>query len=77
MRGNVGMKALVVSRSLESRQPASVQTLDAVIKGGDQRLGFCAGSLEELVPVIPDLVAQTDEELHQRRLNARGDQRLG
>ena len=48
--------------------PQQVAKLAALIRGGDLRLLLLAAGFEDFVPVIPDLVAQTEEERHRLRV---------
>lgn len=68
IRGNVGLRTLVVSPSLEKPGCEAVEFMERLIVAGDSRIGLLAGSFEEFVPLLPDLVSESEEEMHRRRL---------
>ena len=69
---NLSLKATIVSPSLvdESRDNEYLRTIDGFIDGGDARLALIGASFEELVPIMPDVVAMTDLERHLDRVEA-------
>lgn len=68
IRGNVGLRTVVVSPSLEESDNEAVQTIESLIEAGDSRLTLVAGTFQEFVPLLPDLVSETEEEEHRKRL---------
>jgi hypothetical protein len=70
IRSNVGLKAVIVGPSLEQHAATNVHVgaISDLIKGGDDRLSLLETSFEDLVPILPDLVAATEEEEHRRRV---------
>jgi hypothetical protein len=68
IRGNVGINIIVLSRSLEKQNNKVTSTIKSLISQGDRRLVLVAGSFPDGVEVMPDLVASTEEEIHQMRL---------
>jgi hypothetical protein len=74
LRSNVALKAMVVDPTLSSipssRQP--LLDLNALLDSGDLRLSFLSAKFEEFVPLLPDLVAATEEEQHRSRLKRLG-----
>jgi len=74
VRSNVGLKAMVVDPTL-SAIPASKKPLlelKSLLDSGDLRLSFVSARFEEFVPLLPDLVAATEEEQHRSRLKKLG-----
>lgn len=68
IRSNVGLRTLVVSPSLETSENEAVGVITNLISAGDSRLGLVAATFEEFVPYLPDLVSETEEERHRKRL---------
>lgn len=68
IRSNVGLRTLVVSPSLEKSTSETVGAITRLIAGGDSRLGLIAATFEQFVPFLPDLVSETEEERHRKRL---------
>jgi hypothetical protein len=73
LRANVRLTAIVVSPGLETSDNESVETVRRLIAGGDRRLVLLAGTFEQFVPIVPDLVAETQAERHQARLASATD----
>lgn len=67
---NVSLKCMVVSPSLEVRADnhEPIRKLATLIKQGDLRISLFAGRFENFVPIVPDLVAKTEEEEHRSRV---------
>ncbi len=72
VRSNVGLKAAVVDPVLKDTENAAVSGLRGLIQNGDPRLALVAARFEELVPVLPDLVAASEEERHHERVRELG-----
>lgn len=68
VRSNVGLRCLLVDPALEDSTNRYTSAFSALAKGGDHRIGLFAGTFEELVMRIPDLVADTEAEIHRKRL---------
>ncbi len=68
IRSNVGLRTLVVSPSLEGSENDAVALIENLISTGDSRLGLVAATFEQFVPFLPDLVSETEEERHRKRL---------
>lgn len=68
IRSNVGLRTFVVSPSLEESGNEAVEVIENLISNGDSRLGLVAGTFEEFVPYLPDLVSETEEERHRKRI---------
>jgi hypothetical protein len=69
IESNVGLRVFVVSPSLEDDAKGHnvIRKTSNLIKGGDRRLTFLAGTFEEFVRVLPDLTAESDDnELRKR-----------
>ncbi len=72
LRSNVYLKAIVVDPALQTSTKPAVQEMANLIELGDSRLALLAGTFEDLVGLIPDLVAATEEEQHRDRLRKVG-----
>tara|TARA_R110002096_G_scaffold380542_4_gene574475 strand:+ start:2502 stop:3677 length:1176 start_codon:yes stop_codon:yes gene_type:complete len=77
LRSNVHLRMLAVSPSLED---TAVDTKDSAVKeiarfamSGDQRIGMLTATFEELVRLLPQLVARTEEESHFDRISDAGE----
>lgn len=68
IRSNVGLRTLVVSPSLEDSENEAIGVIENLISAGDSRLGLVGATFEEFVPYLPDLVSETEEERHRKRL---------
>lgn len=68
IRSNVGLRTIVVSPSLETEGGEAVEKIQGLIESGDSRLSLVAGTFEQFVPLIPDLISETEEERHRRRM---------
>jgi hypothetical protein len=72
IRSNVGLKAIIVDPTLETAATAPILQVKSLIEQGDWRLTLISAKFEELVPVLPDLVAETEDERHQDRIRKLG-----
>jgi hypothetical protein len=63
-RSNVRLSIVVVSRSLSSKEGDTVDALKAYAAGGDRRVILIESTFENFVPVLPDLVPETEAEKH-------------
>lgn len=68
IKSNVGLRTFVVSPSLEDSGNEAIETVESLIANGDTRLGLLAGTFEQFVPYLPDLVSETEEERHRKRI---------
>ncbi len=69
---NLSLKVVVISPGIEAQSATNphLQKIAGLIDQGDARLAMLAATFEELVPVIPDIAAQTDLERHLDRVRA-------
>ncbi|MGB8816808.1 MAG: SIR2 family protein [Rhizobiaceae bacterium] len=69
---NLSLKVVVVSPGIEAQSATNphLKKIAGLIDRGDARLALLAASFEELVPIIPDIAAQTDLERHIERVRA-------
>lgn len=69
---NLSLKVVVISPGIEAQSGtnAHLKKIAGLIDQGDARLAMLAASFEDLVPVIPDIAAQTDLERHIERVRA-------
>lgn len=72
VRSNVSLKAMIVDPALASSPKNPVKQIESLIKAGDSRLVLLATGFEDLVPILPDLVAATEDERHRERLRTLG-----
>lgn len=68
IRSNASLRLVAVSPRYETKMPDFVKGVESLIEGGDRRLSILAAGFEELVGIIPDLKAQSEEEQHQMRV---------
>lgn len=68
IRSNVSLKAIVVSPHVRESKRTAIRQIELLAKNGDSRLVLVGASFEELVPLLPDLVAATEEEQHRERI---------
>jgi hypothetical protein len=73
IRSNVGLKAIIVDPTLEKSTAEPIVQIKSLIGQGDWRLTLIAAKFEELVPILPDLVAETEEEQHRNRIRKLGN----
>lgn len=79
IRSNVSLKAMVVDPAVKpaddpDNRKQEIQSIEKLINGGDPRLSMITAKFEEFVPLIPDLVAETEEEVHHKRVKGIGRQ---
>jgi hypothetical protein len=72
LRSNVSLKAIVVDPVLHRSSREPVKQMEKLIRAGDTRLVLLAAGFENVVPILPDLVAATEDERHRERLRAPG-----
>ena len=68
LRSNASLRLVAVGPSYESKPPQFVQNLESLIAAGDRRLSVLAAGFEDVVGIIPDLQAPSEEEQHQARI---------
>jgi hypothetical protein len=67
IEANVGLKLMIVDPSSDYTNNANIKKIINLILAGDTRLSLISAKFEEFVPLIPDLMAATEEELHENR----------
>ena len=67
IRSNPGLNLIVVGLDYDTAPNPTVSYLSTLIDAGDRRITLVSGTFEDLVELIPDLVADTDEEKHNKR----------
>lgn len=72
IRSNVGLKCVIVDPVLEGTANPHLKGVIDLITAGDSRLALLTQTFEGLVPILPDLVAATEEEQHRARVNKIG-----
>lgn len=70
LRTNASLRLATIAPLYETMRPDLVEEMSKLIEGGDRRLTLVAGTFEELVEVVPDLTAISEEELHQNRVKS-------
>lgn len=68
IRSNVGLRVVVVDPFLEKSPSEASAAMSSLISQGDPRLTLLACPFEKFVPLLPDLVSETEYERHQARL---------
>lgn len=66
-RSNVGLRIAVVDPAADSLGGVAAE-LRGWVNTGDTRLGFMQARFEELVPLLPDLIARSEQEVHEERV---------
>lgn len=76
IKGNLSLNAVIVSPDLEKTSEAGanpyLSSVAHLIENGDARLSLIAAKFEEVVPVIPDAIAETELERHSQRIRSMG-----
>ncbi len=76
IRGNLGLDIVVVSPDLETTSAQGgnkyLGELLQLADGGDGRIALIAGTFEEIIRFIPDVVSETELERHNQRLRNLG-----
>lgn len=72
VRSNVSLRLVVVRPDAETTKNTTVTQLGKWIDEGDKRITLVAGTFEQLVTVIPELVSETEEDQHNKRHTAAG-----
>ena len=68
LRSNASLRLVAVGPAYETKPPQFIQNLESLIEAGDRRLSVLAAGFEDLVGIIPDLKAPSEEEQHQSRI---------
>ncbi len=74
IRSNVSVRMVAVDPGIGKPQNGNdtrnseIQGIERLIEHGDPRLCLLKAEFEEFVPIIPDLIAETEEEVHYSRL---------
>lgn len=74
IRSNVSLRVMVADPALKKSENGDDtrknkrEEIEKLIQAGDSRLSMITAKFEEFVPIIPDLVAETEEEIHGQRL---------
>lgn len=78
IKANLSLNVVVVNPDIEKASDGGAKSnsyLSAVatlIDNGDARLALIAGKFEELVPMVPDVIAETELERHAERVRNMG-----
>lgn len=71
IRSNVGLRITVVDPALPTSQNQAIARLTDLVAHGDARISLVAAKFEDFVPLLPDLVAVSEEEQHEARFMRR------
>lgn len=75
IRSNVSLRFMIVDPQVGPPEQDGETRIDEIldieklVKNGDTRMSLLSAKFEEFVPLIPDLVAQTEEEMHRQRIH--------
>jgi hypothetical protein len=69
-RSNVSLRIAIVDPAADNIGGAAAELRDWV-NAGDTRLGFMQGRFEELVPLLPDVIARSEQEVHEERVRGK------
>jgi hypothetical protein len=76
IRANLSLNVIVVDPYIEGASGnggnAYLGVISSLIDGGDARLALIAAKFEEIVPVVPDVIAETELERHAERMRTIG-----
>lgn len=76
LKGNLSLNAIVVNPDIEAASSAGgnqyLNDVARLIDNGDARLAMIAGTFEDVVPVIPDVISETELERHSQRVRNMG-----
>lgn len=78
IKANLSLNVVVINADLEAASDGGAKSngyLSAVgtlIDNGDARLALIAGKFEEIVPMVPDVIAETELERHAERVRNMG-----
>lgn len=68
VNSNISLRLLLISLELEGTANRAVGYVRNLVEKGDSRLCLLEGAFEDVVPLIPDLTAETEAERHERRI---------
>jgi hypothetical protein len=71
IRSNVGLRVTVVDPALATSTNDAVTRFTELVSHGDARISLVAAKFEQFVPLLPDLVAVSEEEQHEARFARR------
>jgi hypothetical protein len=69
---NVSLKVLVIDPAAKTSKRRAMKHMESLISQGDWRLTLATATFQELVTVLPDLVAETEQEQHRARVARSG-----
>ncbi|RMI22759.1 SIR2 family protein [Sinorhizobium meliloti] len=72
IKGNLSLNVVAINPDIEKASDAGgnayLNTIGTLIENGDARLALIAGKFEDIVPMVPDVIAETELEKHAERL---------
>jgi hypothetical protein len=68
VRSNVGLRVVVVDPFIQEAPSDASSVMADLIANGDSRITLVSAAFDKFVPLIPDLVEETEKERHQQRL---------
>ena len=68
LRSNVHLKVLIVDPALTTTINSHLKKIEALADSGDWRVGMMACTFEEFVKFLPDILKESDSDLHFKRV---------
>jgi hypothetical protein len=68
IRSNVGLKVVIVDPFVQESPSEASSVMASLIAQGDPRITLVSSPFEKFVPLLPDLVSETEQERHHARL---------
>ncbi len=78
IKGNLSLNVVVVNLDIEeasdggAKSNSYLSAIGKLIENGDARLALIAGKFEEIVPIVPDVISETELERHAERVRNLG-----
>lgn len=76
IKGNLSLNVVIINPDIEQASGTNrntyLSTIGALIENGDARLALIAGKFEDIVHMVPDVIAETELEKHTERMRNLG-----
>lgn len=76
IKGNLSLNVVVINPDIEAASAPTgnsyLSSISTLIENGDARLALLAGTFEQVVPIIPDVISETELEKHSQRVRNMG-----
>ncbi|TAW73038.1 SIR2 family protein [Rhizobium ruizarguesonis] len=80
VRGNLSLNVVVINPDIEKASEDTgnsyLNGIGKLIENGDARLALIAGTFENVVPMVPDVIAETELERHAERVRNMGQKHV-